>query len=41
VSTRAENELRKVYRDHNLYVLFGVTLMAVLGVSSITPALPE
>jgi MFS transporter, ACDE family, multidrug resistance protein len=41
VSTRAENELRKVYRDHNLHVLFGVTLMAVLGVSSITPALPE
>jgi MFS transporter, ACDE family, multidrug resistance protein len=32
---------RKVYRDHNLHVLFGVTLMAVLGVSSITPALPE
>jgi MFS family permease len=41
VSTRAENELRKVYKDHNLHVLFGVTLMAVLGVSSITPALPE
>jgi ACDE family multidrug resistance protein len=41
VSTRVENELRKVYRDHNLHVLFGVTLMAVLGVSSITPALPE
>ena len=32
---------RKVYKDHNLHVLFGVTLMAVLGVSSITPALPE
>ena len=31
----------KVYKDHNLHVLFGVTLMAVLGVSSITPALPE
>lgn len=41
VSTTAENELRKVYKDHNLHVLFGVTLMAVLGVSSITPALPE
>src|ERR687893_2380455 len=41
VSTRAENELRKVYKDHNLHVLFGVTLIAVLGVSSITPALPE
>ncbi len=33
--------LRKVYKDHNLHVLFGVTLMAVLGVSSITPALPR
>jgi ACDE family multidrug resistance protein len=32
---------RKVYKDRNLHVLFGVTLMAVLGVSSITPALPE
>ena len=41
MSTRAENELRKVYKDHNLHVLFAVTLMAVLGVSSITPALPE
>ena len=34
-------EAQKVYKDHNLHVLFGVTLMAVLGVSSITPALPE
>lgn len=32
---------RKVYKDHNLHVLWGVTLMAVLGVSSITPAFPE
>jgi ACDE family multidrug resistance protein len=32
---------REVYKDHNLHVLFGVTLMAVLGVSSISPALPE
>jgi len=43
VATTAEDETgaRKVYKDHNLHVLFGVTLMAVLGVSSITPALPE
>jgi MFS transporter, ACDE family, multidrug resistance protein len=43
VATTAEKEsgTRKVYRDHNLHILFGVTLMAVLGVSSITPALPE
>lgn len=30
-----------VYRDTNLQILFGVTLMAVLGVSSITPAFPK
>jgi ACDE family multidrug resistance protein len=43
VATTAEDKsgARKVYKDHNLHVLFGVTLMAVLGVSSITPALPE
>jgi MFS transporter, ACDE family, multidrug resistance protein len=43
VATMPEDKAgtRKVYRDHNLHVLFGVTLMAVLGVSSITPALPE
>ncbi len=31
---------RPVYRDHNLYVIFGVSLMGVLGVSSVTPAFP-
>jgi ACDE family multidrug resistance protein len=31
---------RSVYRDANLQVVFGVTLMGVLGVSSITPAFP-
>ena len=43
VATTPEDKAgtRKVYKDHNLHVLFGVTLMAVLGVSSITPALPE
>lgn len=40
-ATEKQDELRKVYKDHNLHVLFGVTLMAVLGVSSVTPALPE
>jgi ACDE family multidrug resistance protein len=29
-----------LYQDKNLLVIFGVTLMAVLGVSSITPAFP-
>ena len=39
----AENEGRDepVYKDHNLHVIFGVTLMAVLGTSSVTPAFPE
>jgi ACDE family multidrug resistance protein len=32
---------RAVYRDTNLQIVFGVTLMAVLGVSSVTPAFPE
>lgn len=39
--TEEKGEVRKVYKDHNLHVLFGVTLMAVLGVTSITPAFPE
>jgi len=30
-----------LYRDRNLQVIFGVTLMAILGVSSITPAFPS
>jgi len=33
-------EHKPVYRDTNLQIVFGVTLMAVLGVSSITPAFP-
>ncbi|MBG0791084.1 MAG: MFS transporter [Desulfovibrionaceae bacterium] len=33
--------MRKLYRDKNLQLVFGVTLMAVLGVSSIIPALPD
>ena len=31
----------KLYRDRNLQIIFGVTLMAVLGVASITPAFPR
>ena len=30
-----------LHRDPNLLIIFGITLMAVLGVSSITPAFPE
>jgi len=35
-----EGQGRPVYRDPNLYVIFGVSLMGVLGVSSVTPAFP-
>ena len=31
----------KLYKDRNLQIIFSVTLMAVLGVSSITPAFPR
>ncbi len=31
----------KLYRDRNLQIIFGVSLMAVLGVISITPAFPK
>lgn len=42
MTTRTERDenVRSVYKDHNLHVLWGVTLMAVLGVSSVTPAFP-
>ncbi len=33
--------MRSIYFDKNLQFVFGVTLMAVLGVSSIVPALPD
>jgi ACDE family multidrug resistance protein len=33
-------EKTKLYRDKNLLIIFGVTLMAVLGVASISPAFP-
>lgn len=43
MATEAEKEggVRKVYKDHNLHVLFSITLMAVLGVTSVTPAFPR
>ncbi len=31
----------KLYRQKNLQIIFAITLMAVLGVASITPAFPE
>jgi ACDE family multidrug resistance protein len=36
-----EGRGRPVWKDHNLHIVFGVTLMAVLGTSSVTPAFPE
>lgn len=29
------------WKDRNLHIIFGITLMAVLGVSSVTPVFPE
>ena len=36
-----EEASRPVWKDHNLHVVWGVTLMAVLGTSSVTPAFPR
>ena len=36
-----ENEQTPAYKDTNLRIVFGVTLMAVMGVASIAPALPK
>jgi MFS transporter, ACDE family, multidrug resistance protein len=38
--TKRDEGVSRVYKDRNLHVLWGVTLMAVLGTSSITPAFP-
>lgn len=35
------NSQKKVYQNKNLQITFAVSLMAVLGVSSITPAFPK
>ena len=37
---KVENNL-PIKKDQNLYIIFSVTLMAVLGVSSLTPVLPQ
>ncbi len=44
ISTEKSKSSRKrkaLYYETNLQIIFGVTLMAVLGVSSITPAFPK
>jgi len=35
-----DSKPRRIYNDANLRIIFGITLMAVLGVASITPAFP-
>lgn len=40
-SNHIERNPKELYRDTNLQILFSVTLMAVMGVSSITPAFPK
>jgi predicted MFS family arabinose efflux permease len=40
-TARKSHNVPTLYRDPNLLIVFGVTLMAVLGVSSITPAFPR
>jgi len=37
----AEGASRRLYLETNMQIIFAITLMAVLGVSSITPALPR
>ena len=36
-----QNQQNKVYHDKNLIIIFAVSLIAVLGVGSVTPAFPK
>ena len=39
---RSKDKARKpIYMDKNLQIVFGITLMAIMGVTSITPAFPK
>ena len=40
-SSPVKTRSKPVYLDKNLLIIFGVTLMAILGVSSITPVFPK
>ena len=40
-AAKNEGDEQDVHKDHNLCVIFSVTLMAVLGTSSVTPTFPE
>lgn len=33
--------VNKLFKDFNLYIIFSITLIAVMGVASITPAFPQ
>ena len=36
-----EGRDQPVWQDHDLHVVWGITLMSVLGIASVTPAFPE
>ncbi len=38
---KEQNIRRRLYLDHNLLIVFSITLTAIMSVSSITPALPK
>lgn len=40
-AVEGEGRTGPVWKDHNLHVIWGVTLMAVLGSSSVSPAFPR
>ncbi|MDZ7808759.1 MAG: MFS transporter [Gracilimonas sp.] len=40
MSSNTESESKPLLRDVNIYIIFGITLTAVMGVSSIAPAFP-
>ncbi len=41
MDTGTGNRDKPLYMDKNLHIIFGIALMVVLGVSSISPALPD
>lgn len=37
----ANDDQNKLYQDRNLLIIFGISLIAILGVASVTPAFPK
>ncbi len=35
------SESKNLFKDRNIYIIFSVTLLAIMGVASLTPAFPE